>query len=55
MIVELGYQWPEPGWSDQVAEQYRLEADVLRRQRPSVFENSEHYAADEVLAITGRV
>jgi hypothetical protein len=51
----LGCQWPEPGWSDQVAEQYRVEADVLRRQRSSVFENSEHYAADEVLVITGRV
>ncbi len=55
MIVELSYQWPEPGWSDQVAEQYRLEADVLRSQRSSEFENGQHYAADEVLAITGRV
>ncbi len=54
-IVDLGYQWPEQGWSDQVAEQYRLEADVLRRQRSSEFENGEHYAADEVLAITGLV
>ena len=55
MIVDLPLRWPDPGWPDQVAAQYRHEADVLRRQRASEFRDGVHYAADEVRAITGRV
>jgi D-proline reductase (dithiol) PrdB len=55
MIIDLDYQWPETGWPAKVAEQYRDEADVLRRQRSSEFENGKHYAADEVRAIAGRI
>lgn len=55
MIVDLPYAWPDPGWAQQVAAQYRQEADVLRRQRASEFHDGAHYAADEVRALTGRV
>lgn len=55
MIVDLPYVWPDPGWPQQVAAQYRAEADVLRRQRASEFHGDEHYAAREVRAITGHV
>jgi D-proline reductase (dithiol) PrdB len=55
MIVDLPLRWPDPGWPEQVATQYRREADVLRRQRASEFHDGVHYAADEVRAITGRV
>jgi D-proline reductase (dithiol) PrdB len=55
MIEDLPFQWPDPAWPDQVAAQYRQEADVLRRQRASEFHDGVHYAADEVHAITGRV
>lgn len=53
MIADLPLQWPDPDWPQQVAAQYRQEADVLRRQRSSEFHNGMHYAADEVHAITG--
>lgn len=55
MIANLGYRWPEDGWADQVALQYRQEADVLRKQRSSEFRDGQHYAADEVRAITGHI
>jgi D-proline reductase (dithiol) PrdB len=55
VITELPFQWPDPGWPERVAEQYRQEADVLRRQRASEFRDGVHYAADEVRAITGRI
>jgi D-proline reductase (dithiol) PrdB len=55
MIADMGYQWPDPQWAEQVAAQYRQEADVLRRQRSSEFRDGRHYAADEVRALAGRV
>lgn len=55
MLLPLPYQWPEPGWAADVAEQYWREADVLRRQRSSEFDDTGHYAAEEVRAIAGRV
>jgi D-proline reductase (dithiol) PrdB len=55
MLVDLPYQWPDPGWPAEVAAQYRREADVLRRQRASEFHDGVHYAVDEVRAITGQV
>jgi D-proline reductase (dithiol) PrdB len=55
MIVDLPLRWPDPGWPEQVATQYRREADVLRRQRASEFHDGVHYAAGEVRAIIGRV
>ncbi len=54
-VTPLPYQWPEPGWADQVARQYQSEADVLRGQRSSEFDESGHYAAEEVRAIAGHV
>jgi D-proline reductase (dithiol) PrdB len=55
MVVDLPFQWPHPGWSEEVAAQYEREADVLRRQRSSEFHDGAHYAAEEVRAITGHI
>lgn len=55
MIVDLPYEWPDPGWEEEVAAQYEREADILRRQRSSEFHDGVHYAAEEVRAIAGRV
>jgi D-proline reductase (dithiol) PrdB len=55
MIADLPFQWPDPDWPRQVAEQYEREADVLRRQRSSEFHDGVHYAAEEVRAIRGLI
>ncbi len=40
---------------DQVVSQYRAEADILRAQRSSEFENGQHYAATETAALRSLV
>lgn len=56
-IVELPYRWPEQGWENRIAEQYREERDTVRRQRSKEFadDGSEgfgrHVALDEVAAV----
>ena len=55
LIADLPYEWPDPDWPRQVAAQYQQEAQVLRQQRASEFQDGVHYAADEVQAVTGRI
>ncbi|HVD02033.1 MAG TPA: hypothetical protein VNG93_12940 [Candidatus Dormibacteraeota bacterium] len=33
MVVRLPYEWPDPGWRDEVRATYRTEAPLVHRQR----------------------
>lgn len=56
-IVDLPYRWHEPDWEQRIIEQYRDEADTVRKQRSKEFapEGSEepgrHVALEEVRAL----
>ena len=36
-IVDLPYEWPEPGWEDRIVAQYHEERDIVRGQREKEF------------------
>ncbi len=51
-IADLGYSWPEAGWADAIAQQYRDELATVIAQRSHEFNGAgEHFAADEVAAV----
>jgi D-proline reductase (dithiol) PrdB len=51
ILANLPAVWPDPDWMSGVVSQYRAEAEILRSQRSSEFEDGVHYAATEAEAV----